>query len=61
MKGSCSSCRQVNENIGRYCKPCRARYMRDWRKKQRMELVALRAFFHVEHRAERGFNGDEGP
>lgn len=28
----CSRCREENDTNGRYCRRCRANYMRDWRK-----------------------------
>lgn len=28
----CSRCREENDTDGRYCRRCRANYMRDWRK-----------------------------
>jgi hypothetical protein len=43
MMVSCSLCMQERDTAGRYCRSCRARYMRAWRKKQRAIVVKLQS------------------
>jgi hypothetical protein len=38
-----SLCTHERDTAGRYCRSCRARYMREWRKKQREIVVKLKA------------------
>jgi hypothetical protein len=39
----CSRCQQMHDGPGKYCRPCRAAYNREHRKKERAELKRLRA------------------
>lgn len=39
----CSGCGGPRDTAGRYCRDCRRRYMREWRKRQTAERAELEA------------------
>jgi len=46
--GLCSLCRTSQRQAKhRYCKPCKAAYMRDWRKEQRQALLKAKELMRL--------------